>query len=98
MEKPSTVLFCALNRKTRPEQFQLADSLSGNTQKILILTTQMSGLGWELTNGNLFSVRLFESGNRADQALIRNRGMRFDLAAFCTLTWTLTCHIAKTGH
>jgi hypothetical protein len=42
MEKHSTVAFRALNRETRLEQFQLADSLSGNTQKILILATQTS--------------------------------------------------------
>ncbi len=48
--------------------------------------------GRELTNGNLFSVRIFEEGNHADysaacptiaeHAPIRNRGRRFDLAHF----------------
>jgi len=35
LEKPSTVLFCALNWKTRPEQFRLAGPLCKNSQKQL---------------------------------------------------------------
>jgi hypothetical protein len=44
LEKRSTVLFCALNRKTSLEQFQLAVTLSEDPQKILILTTQNRSL------------------------------------------------------
>jgi hypothetical protein len=38
--KRSTVLFCALNRKTRPLHFQLAGPLSRKSQKQLLLATQ----------------------------------------------------------
>jgi hypothetical protein len=45
LEKPSTVLFCTLNRETHLEQFQLAETSSENSQNILILATQDSLLG-----------------------------------------------------
>jgi hypothetical protein len=44
LEKHSTLLFRALNRKTRLEQFQLAGPVFGNSQNILLLATGMSRL------------------------------------------------------
>ena len=38
--KRSTVLISAVERRTRPEQFQLAESLSEKSQKQLLLATQ----------------------------------------------------------
>ena len=40
LEKRWTVLFCALNRKTCPDRFQLAGPLSEKSQKQLLLATQ----------------------------------------------------------
>jgi hypothetical protein len=45
LEKRSTVLFCALKRETRPFPFQLAETLSENSQNILLPATQNRDLG-----------------------------------------------------
>jgi hypothetical protein len=44
LEKRSTVLFCALKRETRLDQFQLARALSEKYQNNFLLTTQNRSL------------------------------------------------------
>jgi hypothetical protein len=40
LEKPPTIRFCALNCKTRLDQFQTAGPLTEDSRNILILATQ----------------------------------------------------------
>jgi hypothetical protein len=44
LEKQSTIRFCAPNRETRLDQFQLAGPLSEKCQNILLLATQTCSL------------------------------------------------------
>jgi hypothetical protein len=83
--KRSTVLISAVERRTRPEQLQLAESLSEKSQKQLLLATQTAETGHRGAGERFWCGRRDLNSRTIDVMVSRVVGLEAQ--------WTLPCYV-----